>query len=536
MSVIQRMILLLAAALLGLASLTGFGQYQLRRVYTTTNYANANSMPSLIALDGAFTTLTWLRVALYQHLIADDPAKKAEIEQTMAKTRAKLEEELKHYESLLSDQKDRQLLANERAALADYGALCEKVVGLSRDGRIDEARDALFAGQPILAGVTDAFEAHRRYNAQLGTNAAERAAATMDGAVRWSLLITALTLAVIAVMGFVITRTLLRQLGGEPAYATDIARRVADGDFTVAVTVRSGDSNSLLAALGSMVEKLAHTIVEVQDVTSNLASASEQVSATAQTLSQAASEQAAGIEETSASLEQMSTSVNQNADNARITDGMAAKAAQEARDGGQAVQATVEAMQRIADRIGIIDDIAYQTNLLALNAAIEAARAGEHGKGFAVVAAEVRKLAERSQVAAGEIGELAARSVKQAELAGTLLGQIVPSIAKTSDLVQEIAAASGEQSTGVNQITRAMHQFNQVTQQNASASEELAATAEEMSSQAEQLQHLMRFFKLAAGAPQDKPPRNPAPRKAETAPPPRSLAAATVPEHGFVRF
>jgi methyl-accepting chemotaxis protein len=175
---------------------------------------------------------------------------------------------------------------------------------------------------------------------------------------------------------------------------------------------------------------------------------------------------------------------------------MASKASKQATEGGQAVSSTVEAMKKIAGKIGIVDDIAYQTNLLALNAAIEAARAGEHGKGFAVVAAEVRKLAERSQVAAQEIGELARSSVSLAEKAGKLLDEMVPSINKTSELVQEIAAASSEQSSGVGQINGAMGQLNQTTQQNASASEELAATSEEMSSQTEQLQSVMSFFKL----------------------------------------
>jgi len=176
---------------------------------------------------------------------------------------------------------------------------------------------------------------------------------------------------------------------------------------------------------------------------------------------------------------------------------MAAKAASEAADGGETVKAIVTAMKQIAQKISIIDDIAYQTNLLALNAAIEAARAGDHGKGFAVVAGEVRKLAERSQVAAQEIGEMAGTSVAVAEKAGKLLGEMVPAIKKTSDLVQEIAAASQEQSSSVGQINTSMTQLNQVTQQNASSSEELAATAEEMSSQAQSLQQLVAFFKVA---------------------------------------
>jgi methyl-accepting chemotaxis protein len=240
---------------------------------------------------------------------------------------------------------------------------------------------------------------------------------------------------------------------------------------------------------------LSGVIREVNRVVDSLSSASEEVSATAQSLSQASSEQAAGVEETSASIEQMTASIAQNTENAKVTDGMATKAAQEAAEGGTAVKETVAAMKQIAKKIGIIDDIAYQTNLLALNAAIEAARAGEHGKGFAVVAAEVRKLAERSQVAAQEIGEVATNSVELAERAGRLLDEMVPNIRKTSDLVQEITAASEEQSSGVGQINAAVSQLSQTTQQNASSSEELAATAEEMSGQAELLQQLMSLFK-----------------------------------------
>jgi methyl-accepting chemotaxis protein len=272
---------------------------------------------------------------------------------------------------------------------------------------------------------------------------------------------------------------------------------LAEGDLTQRITREAeGVFDQVKQDANAGSEKLVSIIDEVRAAADALTGAAGQVSATAQSLSQSASEQASSVEETTASIDLMSASITQNSDNARVTDGMATKASKEAGDGGQAVTQTVTAMKQIAQKISIVDDIAYQTNLLALNAAIEAARAGEHGKGFAVVAAEVRKLAERSQEAAKEIGDLATSSVSTAERAGKLLDEIVPSIQKTSELVQEIAAASQEQSQSVTQIGGAMGQLSKATQQNASASEELAATSEELSGQAEQLQQSVAFFNL----------------------------------------
>ncbi len=281
---------------------------------------------------------------------------------------------------------------------------------------------------------------------------------------------------------------------------TGVAERLSQGDLTAEIDVKGKDeTGQLLAAMKNMVEKLRSVVTDVRTVSDNVASGSQELSSGAQQISHGATEQAASIEETSSSMEEMTSNIRQNSDNAQQTEKIAQKSASDAAQSGKAVAETVSAMKEIASKISIIEEIARQTNLLALNAAIEAARAGEHGKGFAVVASEVRKLAERSQTAAGEISHLSSTSVQIAEKAGDMLARLVPDIQKTSELVQEITAASGEQNSGAEQINKALQQLDKVIQQNAGAAEELASTSEELSSQAEQLQQTIAFFKAAGG-------------------------------------
>ena len=379
-----------------------------------------------------------------------------------------------------------------------YIAAQDQVIKLVEEGKKNEAvtflnNDFRSAATEYRKRVNDLIAYQGELLDRIGKEASNTAEAGL--AINISLSIAALLIALAG--AFLVTRSIT-----VPLYkAVGVADALALGDLRVRIETDSKDeTGQLLTSMGKMVGKLSQIIGEVNTASDELNNAASQVSQTAQSLSQSSSEQAASVEETTASIEQMSASISQNTDNAKVTEGIASKSAAEAVEGGVAVKSTVDAMKQIAGKIGIIDDIAYQTNLLALNAAIEAARAGEHGKGFAVVAAEVRKLAERSQVAAQEIGQLASSSVGMAEQAGKLLDTMVPSIKKTSDLVQEIAAASQEQSSGVGQINSAMGQLSKATQMNASASEELAATAEEMGGQSGQLQNLMAFFKIDGSA------------------------------------
>jgi methyl-accepting chemotaxis protein len=429
-------------------------------------------------------------------LLATDTSVRGEDIKQVKDKRQQIDEALGHIGKLFSSTRNLALLGQLKTALQQFDGINQRAVALLDAGQQSQAQ-SLFTreGLPVVNNLRAELNKLIQNQQSYLDATYQQANTTYHDAMVAALLLVVISVVLGLGMAFFTTRSITRPIGE----AVMVANHLADNDLTPEVNAVSKDeTGQLLAAMKRMVDNLSGVILEVRSAADSLSSASEEVSATAQSVSQASTEQAASVEETSASMEEMGASITQNSENAKVTDGMAGEAASNAAEGGSAVDKTVQAMKDIADKIGIIDDIAYQTNLLALNAAIEAARAGEHGKGFAVVAAEVRKLAERSQVAAQEIGELASGSVALAERAGQLLGEIVPGVRKTSDLVQEIAAASEEQNAGVSQINTAMSQLSQATQQNASASEELAATSEELSSQAEQLQQTMSVFKLRA--------------------------------------
>ncbi|MDF0698422.1 methyl-accepting chemotaxis protein [Rhizobium sp. MC63] len=305
--------------------------------------------------------------------------------------------------------------------------------------------------------------------------------------------VAAVALLIAAITAFWIASTISKGLGR----ANTVVREVSEGDLTKMADITSHDEiGELLGNVNIMIERLRGVVADAISAAENVSSGSQELSASSEQVSQGATEQAASAEEASASMEQMAANIKQNADNAAQTEKIARQSARDAEASGEAVTRAVDAMRTIAQKIGIVQEIARQTDLLALNAAVEAARAGEHGKGFAVVASEVRKLAERSQSAAAEISSMSSDTVKAAADAGEMLGRLVPDIRKTAELVSEISAACREQDIGAAQINEAIQQLDKVTQQNAGASEQMSATSEELASQAEELQTSIAFFKV----------------------------------------
>lgn len=408
-----------------------------------------------------------------------------------------VDEDIAKAKGLIHTDKGKEVLSKFDGAWTDFQRMNQNIMAIAMKEPIPQKRESVTlstgAGREKAAVVSDLLTQLITMKEDLAKDAsADISAIYLKSRLYMILLVIGSTL-----FGMCLGLFISRLIGNPMRQLDDVANKLAVGDMIVTVeSIRKDEIGSVMRAMSKMVQNLTRFAMDVQGAAALVASGSEQVNATAQSLSQGATEQASSVEEISSSMEEMNSTVKQNSDSAQQTTSIASKSASSAEDGGKAVAATVDAMKSIAEKIGIIEEIARQTNMLALNAAIEAARAGEHGKGFAVVAAEVRKLAERSQSAAKEISEVSTSSVEVAEQAGEILKEMVPSIQKTAELVEEINASSAEQSTGIDQVTKAINQLDQVIQGNSSATEEMSAASEELAEQAEQLLRTAAFFKL----------------------------------------
>ncbi|QIP05565.1 methyl-accepting chemotaxis protein [Bradyrhizobium symbiodeficiens] len=429
----------------------------------------------------------------------------------------------------------KKLLDNFASAFARMNAYQEETIRLAKTDKTKATERSMGDGRKVVADATEAMGA---YVTNTKRQMAEQAAQSQEDSRRAQLILIVLVVVslIVAAVGAVwisinISRSLAKAVGLADAVAIGdlsqkidnvandeigdlvkslnamtanlnataaIANEIAHGNLTVEAKPLS-DKDTLGLALERMVEKLRQIVSEALTAAQNVSAGSQELSASAEQLSQGATEQASSAEEASSSMEEMASNVKQNADNASQTEKISAQSAKDAEASGAAVGRAVNAMQTIAEKITIVQEIARQTDLLALNAAVEAARAGEHGKGFAVVASEVRKLAERSQAAAAEIGTLSTDTVKVAQEAGAMLSKLVPDIKRTAELVEEITAACREQDVGSAQINQAIQQLDKVGQQNASASEQVSSTSEELASQAEQLQSTIAYFRIEQG-------------------------------------
>ncbi|WP_128923947.1 methyl-accepting chemotaxis protein [Bradyrhizobium guangxiense] len=478
--------------------------------------------------------IIWQQLRAEKNAILGTPAEADEFAAQAVKLR---EEATKIRDEVyaLASEGGKKLLDNFAGAYARMNAYQEETIRLAKTDKAKATERSMGDGRKVVADATEAMSA---YVVNTKRQMAEQAAQSQEDSRRAQLILIVLVVVslVVAAVGAVwisinISRSLARAVDladavaiGDLSHKIDassndeigdlvkslnamtanlnataaVANEIAQGNLTVEAKPLS-DKDTLGLALERMVEKLRQIVSEALTAAQNVSAGSQELSASAEQLSQGATEQASSAEEASSSMEEMASNVKQNADNASQTEKIASQSAKDAEASGAAVGRAVNAMQTIAEKITIVQEIARQTDLLALNAAVEAARAGEHGKGFAVVASEVRKLAERSQAAAAEIGTLSADTVKVAQEAGSMLAKLVPDIKKTAELVEEITAACREQDVGSAQINQAIQQLDKVGQQNASASEQVSSTSEELASQAEQLQSTIAYFRIEQG-------------------------------------
>jgi methyl-accepting chemotaxis protein len=420
----------------------------------------------------------------------------------------------KNVEPLLTTEKEKALFQAIGERRKAYVAARDAIVKAKAEGRPDEANRLIDESfMPVAKVYQDLVQELLENQRKTIDETSSQIEASYQQSRITLIALSLLALGCGVLCTSVLVRGLLKQLGGEPDYASQIASRIATGDLAVAVETKPGDSTSLLFAMKSMRDSLAEIVGQVRSGTDTIAAASAQIASGNQDLSARTEQQASSLEQTASSMQELIDTVKTNGDNARQANQMAASASEIASKGGAVVAQVVDTMdsinassKKIVDIIGVIDGIAFQTNILALNAAVEAARAGEQGRGFAVVATEVRNLAQRSAAAAKEIKELIGDSVEKVESgsalvnqAGATMDEIVASVRRVTEIMTEITAASAEQEAGIGQVNQAIHDMDGATQQNAALVEEAAAASGSLYDQADKLAQVVSVFQLDAG-------------------------------------
>jgi methyl-accepting chemotaxis protein len=498
------------------AIVAGIGILNMSRINDRTNDLYQKELLGISYVKEANINLIYIGRAMRNVMLAATDKDRQAAMNSVDTARATLKANLDKARPLFYLEKGKRMFGELDAQMREYETLVAEAGKRALADPLQENRasvDYLFGTvAPVANAVDNRMTELTRLKEQNAERASSEASELYESSRTMMLMLVLGSAAAGLGLGVLITRSLTRQLGGEPAYASAIASQIAAGDLTVAVDLRQGDRNSMLFAMKRMRDSLADIVGQVRSGTDTIASASSQIASGNLDLSSRTEEQASSLEETASSMEELTSTVKQNADNARQANQLASSASEVAERGGAVVSQVVETMasinessKKIVDIIGVIDSIAFQTNILALNAAVEAARAGEQGRGFAVVASEVRTLAQRSAGAAKEIKQLIDDSVskvdagaKLVDQAGVTMQEIVSSVRNVTDIMGEITTASQEQTSGIEQINTAISQMDEVTQQNASLVEEAAAAAEAMQEQAGRLAEVVAVFRLDA--------------------------------------